>query len=417
MTITSTCKDKPATEIFPSYISKELLEKSLKNGFKTTNIDINDYELSMGSTTGDNYCSDIYRAKINYTKDGKPNNSISLIIKAMPFSEARSPTLETLEVFDKEVQMYTVTIPKISEILEGEYLCAKCFYAVKEPVQLIVFEDLTALGYEMADRESGIDESHCRVVLSKLGRFHAASIVLAEMDETEMDKFYFGFFKPGAAGSDVIKAIFEKGLISCVDEVKTWEGFESIAKKMNNFCDNFIEKLADHCKNSPATVKVLNHGDLWVNNFLFKYDEGKPVDVVFVDYQLSFYSSPGVDVNYFLSTSPSNEVRENKDDDLIEIYYDNFSRILKKLSKQQYSFDTIKKEIQSREFYGFGASIGVTPIVMMEKNVSKGSNIENLVDEDASARLRKAMYGSASYRRAMECMLRKFDQHKVLDIV
>lgn len=41
--------------------------------------------------------------------------------------------------------------------------------------------------------------------------------------------------------------------------------------------------------------------------------------------------------------------------------------------------------------------------------------MESLVDEEASAKLRKAMYGSANYRKAMEFMLKKFDEHKVLD--
>lgn len=97
---------------------------------------------------------------------------------------------------------------------------------------------------------------------------------------------------------------------------------------------------------------MLNHGDLWVNNFLFKYEEGEPVDVVFVDYQMSFYTSPGYDINYFLSTSPTNEVRENHVDNLIENYYNNFSRILTKLTTTHHSLDALKKEIESREFYG-----------------------------------------------------------------
>lgn len=37
------------------------------------------------------------------------------------------------------------------------------------------------------------------------------------------------------------------------------------------------------------------------------------------------------------------------------------------------------------------------------------------MDEETSARLRKTMYGSPNYRKAMEFMLKKFDEHKVLD--
>lgn len=113
-----------------------------------------------------------------------------------------------------------------------------------------------------------------------------------------------------------------------------------------------MSKISNHLNKTPAAIKVLNHGDLWINNFLFKYEEGKPVDVIFVDYQMSYFTSPGLDINYFLCTSPTNEVREKKVDALIETYYNHFSKTLKNLSKQQYTIEDIKKEIRSREFYG-----------------------------------------------------------------
>lgn len=35
-------------------------------------------------------------------------------------------------------------------------------------------------------------------------------------------------------------------------------------------------------KNDP--YQVLNHGDIWVNNIMFKSDGKKPVDILFVSY-------------------------------------------------------------------------------------------------------------------------------------
>ena len=55
---------------------------------------------------------------------------------------------------------------------------SRCFYATAEPIQILVFEDLKALGYEMADRQNGIDEEHCNLVMNKLGKFHASSMLL-----------------------------------------------------------------------------------------------------------------------------------------------------------------------------------------------------------------------------------------------
>lgn len=74
-------------------------------------------------------------------------------------------------------------------------------------------------------------------------------------------------------------------LRTLADLVKTWEGFENISKKLHRHCDNLIENLVKTGKVIPDEITVLNHGDLWVNNFLFKYAEDKPekpIDALFV---------------------------------------------------------------------------------------------------------------------------------------
>lgn len=55
----------------------------------------------------------------------------------------------------------------------------RCLYAIKEPIQMIIFEDLKEMGYEMGDRTAGIDRAHCELVMAKLARLHAASMVLS----------------------------------------------------------------------------------------------------------------------------------------------------------------------------------------------------------------------------------------------
>lgn len=67
--------------------------------------------------------------------------------------------------------------------------------------------------------------------------------------------------------------------------VATWEGYDSIANKLHKHCDNLIENLVKTGKQKPGEITVLNHGDLWVNNFMFKYNESEsetPVDALFV---------------------------------------------------------------------------------------------------------------------------------------
>lgn len=113
------------TPQIPEFISKELFEKALRNGLQNNDIAVTDLSVQMGTSSGDNYCSEIYRAAVTYTKSGIRNNKISLIVKSMPFLEHRGPILDDLEVFDKEVKMYTETLPRMSRLINNEFLCAK----------------------------------------------------------------------------------------------------------------------------------------------------------------------------------------------------------------------------------------------------------------------------------------------------
>ena len=108
----------------PEFVSRSLAEKALRNGLNDATITVTAFSVTMGTSAGDNYCSEIYRAKVGYMQSGV-TQEISLIIKAMPFLEHRGPPLEELQFFDKEVDMYTNVIPQLSQLLNDEFLCAK----------------------------------------------------------------------------------------------------------------------------------------------------------------------------------------------------------------------------------------------------------------------------------------------------
>lgn len=114
-------------------------------------------------------------------------------------------------------------------------------------------------------------------------------------------------------------------------------------------CKNFIEKVTkfDNTKllNSFLEVakpmrcgfQVLNHGDTWLNNMMFKSDEeGNPIDVSMIDYQISFWATPSADFLYFMMTSIADDVKVAHFDELLEFYHDHLTASLKKLEFKQH---------------------------------------------------------------------------------
>lgn len=71
----------------------------------------------------------------------------------------------------------------------------------------------------------------------------------------------------------------------CIDEMRSWEGFETIVEKMEMLVAKFVtfgEKVYTPNASNDG-YNVLNHGDFHFNNMVFKNDaNGKLSDVVFV---------------------------------------------------------------------------------------------------------------------------------------
>lgn len=111
----------------PDYVSKSFIEKALQKGFSSRDLILKSVRMEMGTSVGDNYCSDIYRAYVTYIKSPESKTEVerSLVIKSMPFTELRGPVLDELEVFNKEIDMYTDKLQRLSKLLDGEAFSAR----------------------------------------------------------------------------------------------------------------------------------------------------------------------------------------------------------------------------------------------------------------------------------------------------
>lgn len=106
------------------------------------------------------------------------------------------------------------------------------FYSTRDPVKLIVFEDLKERGFRMADRNEGLDMDHCALVMKKLGKLHASSYALAQNDIKSMENFGFGMVKTDIAHPELYIYMFEKGVEALAQLTDTWKGFETITEKL-----------------------------------------------------------------------------------------------------------------------------------------------------------------------------------------
>jgi len=133
--------------------------------------------------------------------------------------------------------------------------------------------------------------------------------------------------------SDTFEEMFGGFLKGLIKSSTGWSGFEKITKNLQRLLDNFRSVCVAAAKPKKGDrYVVLNHGDMWTNNFMYAYGNASqpavPTRAIFVDFQLSFYGSPACDLNFFLNTSIKLELLKERREDLIKVYYAAFKDAL-----------------------------------------------------------------------------------------
>ena len=114
----------------------------------------------------------------------------------------------------------------------------------------------------------------------------------------------------------------------------------------------------------------------WTNNIMIKYedtvdsDKSEPLPIenmIFVDFQYSCWTSPAVDLHYFLNTSLHESLRPDRFDDLIAYYHGHLEANLKQLgyNKPIPNFDQFKQQYLDKSFYGKNQFICIQIIVKL----------------------------------------------------
>lgn len=90
-------------------------------------------------------------------------------------------------------------------------------------------------------------------------------------------------FEKGAC-DDISQAITYGGFEYVANMIRKWPSYESLADKVLSIIPKYNELAFEVVNSQKSKFNVINHGDLWINNFLYKYDKesNKPIDVLFV---------------------------------------------------------------------------------------------------------------------------------------
>ncbi|XP_055688311.1 uncharacterized protein LOC129792918 [Lutzomyia longipalpis] len=401
----------------PKWLNKFFFQDMLRNEFDTFRV----IRVSIAPATGkgENYASVMYRVKLQIENKEKNIVQKNFIVKTIPDLGIHQEMLKQFNVFPKEIEMYSVIIPAFEKMYADVGVKINfgpsCLMAGFEPTDVIVMEDMIEKNYAMANRKFGLDLAHCELLLAKLAKFHAASVVYREKHGPYKECFQEGIY------SEKMKPIFEQFYAASEqlfrDAAKTWNLSEKFTNVMMNWKDNLLLKCFDVVKEDPNFFNCLNHGDMWCNNSMFKYDSsGKVKDVILVDYQMCNYTSPAIDLNYFIFTSCQKDIKLAKMDYLVQYYHTNLVSSLKLLNSTTKPPTLLDLQIEMLRKMFFGVTTVLGTFAICVADASDESEMETFMRTDEKANeFKMKVYTNPRFVDALKELVPFFEAKGLLD--
>ncbi|XP_073997336.1 uncharacterized protein isoform X2 [Rhodnius prolixus] len=343
--------------------------------------------------------SDTYKQKIKLLrKDGKEYEE-SFIVKEVPSHPLVRSHLLKQGLYEREVKYYTEVFPLMEELIANaginvEKLWPECIGC--DPNQYVILEDLSRSGYIVHPLDKLMDLEHSLLCTTAIARLHALSIILVEqglLNESPVLKQSYVGRKSGSIAT-AMKAHFS----SLYNLFSQWgTEWKNLGKQLVDNADALLVKYSNICQPSSTSLNVLNHGDLWLGNIMFKYCKitGKPTGIKLIDYQLSHFTSYALDLHYILRISSKDYIYKKHYQQLLAIYRETVLNTFKQFNFQPTkpfpSLDEINKEIDCKKLYPLMVSVYISPrmyektrnAMTKELSVFQDKNlIEKLMDID-----------------------------------
>ncbi|KAH8265383.1 hypothetical protein KR038_005418, partial [Drosophila bunnanda] len=405
--------------MLPSWLTEEYIQRALRAFHKDDQLRVLKLWAKPATEKGENFVGVMTRIYVEFeSRDGSVEKESYILKQAVSADTPQARIFAEYNVYNRELEMYDVVLPKMSQILEEagftDKLMAKAIL-VDRSRTIMILEDLAPLRYTNADRRKQLDLTHTKFVLDMLAKFHAAAIILNQREPELLRHNYSShLFSRGKEGfRDVFGGLFR----AFIRYVKTQPNLSSrYAAKLENIATNLMDYAGRSLDVDEKDLQTLVHGDCWTTNVMYQYDdEGNPTTVLPIDFQFSTWTSPVVDLHYFFSTSLKADIKE-RETELVQYHYYALKRTLEVLDFKGVfpSLFEYQLQFEKRRFLSVVIANTFQPIVVYE-GCEDPEYVNLYQDTPAGIKFQDSMYENKEIQRRIETILPILDAKGFLD--
>lgn len=199
--------------------------------------------------------------------------------------------------------------------------------------ECVILEDLNVGGFKMIDRfTEDVTADHVRLVMQMLGKFHAISFALKDQQPKKFDELTLNLSELYIRKNDKqLRDYFNMMAKSVLDALSSDADAFLRSKVTKLFEKDAIDVAADCLDIKSNEPIAVTHADTWQNNTMFKYDEnGKPIEVRLLDWQMVRAASPVLDIVYYIFCCTTKQLRDEHYDEFLMTYHGSLSLHIRK---------------------------------------------------------------------------------------
>ena len=262
----------------------------------------------------------------------------SVVLKVAASDDTSRSTGIVLGIYEREIRFYQQVAPRIKGPV------ANCHLAEFDPGEgwfTLVLDD--AAPAMQGDQIAGCTVEEARLAMRELARLHAPV-----WDDPHLDTVDWLNQEP-----PINAALAGQLLIGFLERYDA-----RIAPEHRGLVERFIGRLDEYLADRTRPFSIV-HGDYRLDNMLFGDAAGaKPLTVV--DWQTVSWGPPMLDASYFLGAGLDVDVRREREEELLRVYYDN----LLALGVEGFDWDACWEEYRRTTFHGVLMAV-VSPMLVV----------------------------------------------------
>lgn len=322
----------------------------------------NTFKILQNKSTNAGNLSQMIR--IQFEEEGSPKNFIVKLLPAPKTDFERNifDIIVAENMDGREVFFYKKLKSDLGRIVpELDQYFLKHYHATKyqgseltKEASLLIFKDMTPLGYRMPTFASGLSSHHFDQALIFVAKFHFAGEMLQSNRTVGLWEIYpelKGWQCPASSEGNLIQKFpslswFAEGLTFAIENLlRNSEPLASSISALIPIHEKIISLLVEAGRKYPTIV----HDDLWPHNFLC-HENG---DIKVIDWQLIGFTDPVYDLaSFLLSTSPIQDISKAKLTKILNLYYE--------IKEKLYDDQGLRMERSLDDFQRFFWSYGLS---------------------------------------------------------